>query len=190
MEVGKCKKKSDAFRSAQSISLRKMKKKKEKMRKPVEERRGSNNGSGGPSTTEEAIDGLVEFFNCLNIELYGIQAQENGESNPSGSTYEDPSSHPTQPDIQELEHMGALARDLILRIQLLRELFSPDSLAARALPDIRVHDGAASAEAMAAIAALGGDETTDALSEIIGATEATTHELPADEAAQPGPGTD
>lgn len=190
MEVGKCKKKSDAFLSAQSLSLRKMKKKKEKMRKPIEERRASNNMSGGPSSAEEAIDGLVEFFTCLNIQLQGIQAQESSESNLVGPTYDDPNNYASQNDIQELEDMGALARDLILRIQRLRDQFIPGSLAARALPDIRLQDGAESAEAMAAIAALGGDGANDALPETIGATEVDTDELPADEAAQHGSGTD
>lgn len=183
MEVGKCKKKSDAFLSAQSLSLRKLKKKKEKMRKPIEERRMSNNMSGGPSSAEEAIDGLVEFFTCLNAQLQGIQAQESSASNPPGSAYDDPNNYASQNDIQELEDMGALARDLILRIQRLRDQFIPGSLAARALPDIRLQDGVESAAAMAAVAVLGDGETNDAILETAGTIEIDPDELPADEEA-------
>lgn len=177
MEVGKCKKRSHAFLSAQSLSLKKLKKKKGKLRKPIEERRLSNNMVGGPSSAEEAIDGLVEFFNSLNVQLHGIQAQENSASDVAGSTYDDPLTYANQSDIQELEDMGALARDLIFRIQRLRDQFVPGSLAARALPDIRLQDVAESAEAMHVIAALAEDEANAARPEMTGAVEIEPEEL-------------
>lgn len=139
MVTGKCKKKSDAFISAQRLSSKKLKKRKEKLRKPVEARRTIV--PGGPSSAEEAIDGLVEFFTSLNVQLQGIHAQENSVAENPIPGYEDSQTYGNQNDIQELEDMGALARDLILRIQRLRDQFIPGSLAARALPDIRVQDG-------------------------------------------------
>jgi len=108
------------------------------MRKPLEERRSS---SGTPSATEEAIDGLVEFFTSLNAEFPGAPYTQEmnglGEDHPDFGAQTE-SGNPN--DIQELEDMGALARDLIRRIQRLRDQFRPGSLAALALPDIRVED--------------------------------------------------
>ena len=46
----------------------------------------------------------------------------------------------------EIEDVGDQARDLIRRIQGLRNQFQPDSVAARALPDIRVGDDDAGLE--------------------------------------------
>lgn len=138
---------------------------------------------GGPSSAEEAIDGLVEFFNSLNVQLHGIQAQESNASDVAGSAYDDPLTYANQSDIQELEDMGALARDLIFRIQRLRDQFVPGSLAARALPDIRLQDVAESVEAMHVIAALAEDEANAARPELAGAVEIEPDELLEDGAA-------
>jgi hypothetical protein len=140
MVSGICKRKSDAFLTAQQ-SLKKAKKGKEKLRKPVEERLGllRSRASETLSVTEEAIDGLVEFFNRVHSQLPGNQHQPDltvSSSRPSSSEAANDNSN----DIQELEDMGALARDLIRRIQRLRDQFRPGSLAALALPDIRVEE--------------------------------------------------
>lgn len=141
MVSGKCKRRSEAFLSAQSLSqsLKKMRKRKERMRKPLEERRTSLDGSGALTATEEAIDGLVEFFTSLNTPIpAGSRPEEaNAGQSPSPGT-SNPTTNTNFNDIQELEDMGALARDLIRRIQRLRDQFRPGSLAALALPAIRV----------------------------------------------------
>jgi hypothetical protein len=141
MVSGKCKRKSEAFLKAQSQSLKKLKKKNEKMRKPVVERRTSQGVGGNPSSTEQAIDGLVEFFTSLSTQYPATASQQQGEASSSSSsnTASSPETVSNNPDeIRELDDMGALARDLIRRIQRLRDQFRPGSLAAMALPDIRV----------------------------------------------------
>ncbi|KIX06666.1 uncharacterized protein Z518_04642 [Rhinocladiella mackenziei CBS 650.93] len=130
MLSGKCKRKSEAFLNSQSLShsLKKLKKRKDKIRKPLEERRMGS---------DEAIDGLVEFFSSLNMQFSGM----GHAPNMGASTSElDAPTRGNPDDIQELEDMGALARDLIRRIQRLRDQFRPGSLAALALPDIRLED--------------------------------------------------
>jgi hypothetical protein len=157
MISGKCKRKSEAFLKARSQSIKRLKKRKDKMRKPVEERRRSRGAAGNLSTTEQAIEGLVEFFTSLNTQYPATMGQQQGEaSSPSRSESASQSDVVSNnPDeIRELEDMGALARDLIRRIQRLRDQFRPGSLAAQALPDIRVEDGVqAAARLMAGNAA-------------------------------------
>jgi hypothetical protein len=157
MISGKCKRKSEAFLKARSQSIKRLKKRKDKMRKPVEERRRSRGAAGTLSTTEQAIEGLVEFFTSLNTQYPATMGQQQGEaSSPSRSESASQSDVVSNnPDeIRELEDMGALARDLIRRIQRLRDQFRPGSLAAQALPDIRVEDGVqAAARLMAGNAA-------------------------------------
>ncbi|KAK5034064.1 hypothetical protein LTR13_006664 [Exophiala sideris] len=134
MLTGRCKRKTEEFLRAQSQTLRKMKKRKDKRRKPVYDRQGE---SSHRSAAEDAIDGLVEFFTSLNT-----QFSETGHSEEVDAMLAlpevDPHSATNMNDIQELEDMGALARDLIRRIQRLRDQFRPGSLAALALPDIRL----------------------------------------------------
>ncbi|ETI29258.1 hypothetical protein G647_01711 [Cladophialophora carrionii CBS 160.54] len=144
MVSGKCKRKSEAFLKAQSQSMKRLKKRKDKMRKPLEERRMSQAAAGNLSATEQAIEGLVEFFTSLNMQYPGAigpqQAESSSSSQPESASRSDVLSN--NPDeIRELEDMGALARDLIRRIQRLRDQFRPGSLAAQALPDIRVEEG-------------------------------------------------
>lgn len=138
MVTGKCKKKSEAFLNAQS--MKRIKKKKDKVRKPLEQRRLSNGASRNSSSTEEAIDGLVEFFASLNAQIQGISPSDN--PGPSSRLLVDghSASQVNSSEIRELEDMGILARDLILRIQRLRDQLVPGSLAARALPDVRVQE--------------------------------------------------
>ena len=141
MVSGKCKRKSEAFMKAQSQSLKRLKKKKEKIRKPVEERRTSQVAGGNPSSAEQAIDGLVEFFTSLSAQYPTTNGQQQGEASSSSSvdvTSQLEGLNGNPDEIRELEDMGALARDLIRRIQRLRDQFRPGSLAAMALPDIRV----------------------------------------------------
>ncbi|KAL6243748.1 hypothetical protein RBB50_009181 [Rhinocladiella similis] len=164
MESGKCKRRSEAFLIAQSSS-RKMKKRRDRIRKPVEERRLG--GPGSLAATEEAIDGLVEFFTSLNTTTRttsphpppGASRSPTGNQHPPPVTDRQaamqallaprPMGHthhhhqhlvlpPDLNELQELEDMGLLARDLIRRIQRLRDQFRPGSLAAIALPDGRV----------------------------------------------------
>ncbi|KIW26497.1 uncharacterized protein PV07_09588 [Cladophialophora immunda] len=139
MRSGKCKRRSPAFLAARSWHSKKQKKRKDKMRKPLEARRTSVGPGGNPSSTEEAIDGLVEFFASLNTQSPSSDHPQTEASGPSrlnsgGQT----GAGGNQQDIQELEDMGALARNLIHRIQRLREQFPPGSLAALALPDIHI----------------------------------------------------
>jgi len=110
------------------------------MRKPVEERRSSPEGSGALTATEEAIDGLVEFFTSLSTQVPALGHPEgvHGTQAASSSVTAHPTTNTNLNDIQELEDMGALARDLIRRIQRLRDQFRPGSLAALALPAIRL----------------------------------------------------
>ncbi|KAL2427140.1 hypothetical protein ABEF95_009180 [Exophiala dermatitidis] len=160
MLTGKCKRKSEAFLRSQSASqnLKTRRRRKEKMRKPLEDRRADSTTNGSVSATEEAIDGLVEFFTSLNAHSTGMGQHDNttlvGELEPLPQTGAG-QSH----DIQELEDMGALARDLVRRIQRLREQFRPGSLAALALPDIRVEDEEEVSELIAAVGQAQG--TTD-----------------------------
>lgn len=153
MISGKCRRRSEAFLKAQTQSLKRLKKRKEKMRKPLEERRASQGSAGNLASTEQAIDGLVEFFTSLNTQYPNTTGQSQGEASSSSSQPEIPPlpdrGHNNSDEIRELEDMGAVARDLIRRIQRLREQFRPGSLAAMALPDIRVEDGAQAAARMA-----------------------------------------
>ncbi|EHY52164.1 uncharacterized protein HMPREF1120_00380 [Exophiala dermatitidis NIH/UT8656] len=152
MLTGKCKRKSEAFLRAQSASqkLKTRRRRKEKIRKPLEDRRTDSTTNDSVSATEEAIDGLVEFFTSLNAQSTGMGQHDHtilvGELEPLPQTGAGPNH-----DIQELEDMGALARDLIRRIQRLREQFRPGSLAALALPDIRVEDEEEVSELIAAV---------------------------------------
>ncbi|OAP55144.1 hypothetical protein AYL99_10844 [Fonsecaea erecta] len=143
MLTGKCRLKAPLFVAARAWRGKKQKKRKDKIRKPLEARRTSLGSGGNPSSTEEAIDGLVEFFTSLNTQYPGASHDQTEASGPSrsdnGGQIEGGSN---RQEIQELEDMGALARDLIRRIQRLREQFPPGSLAALALPDIRLEDEA------------------------------------------------
>ena len=138
MVTGKCKKKSEAFLNAQS--MKRIKKKKGKVRKPLEQRRLSNGGSSNSSSTDEAIDGLVEFFASLNAQIHGIGPSDSPRPSPHLSVDGQPTDQVNSSEIRELEDMGILVRDLILRIQRLRDQLVPGSLAARALPDVRVQE--------------------------------------------------
>ncbi|OAG37769.1 hypothetical protein AYO21_08012 [Fonsecaea monophora] len=143
MRSGKCKRRSPAFLAALSWHGKKPRKRKDKMRKPLEARRTSLGPGASPSSTEEAIDGLVDFFSSLNAQYPGtghFQIDAGGSGRSTGGGQTGAGSNPQ--DIQDLEDMGALARDLIRRIQRLRDQFPPGSLAALALPDIRLDDEA------------------------------------------------
>ncbi|KAK5255153.1 hypothetical protein LTS06_000566 [Exophiala xenobiotica] len=141
MLSGKCKRKSEAFLAAQSMS-KKLRKRKDKMRKPIEERRLSGS-PGSLSAAEEAIDGLVEFFTSLSMQYAGMSRPQDLALVSRAENHQHMVAAANLNDIQELEDMGALARDLIRRIQRLRDQFRPGSLAALALPDIRVEDDVA-----------------------------------------------
>jgi hypothetical protein len=125
-----------------SQSLRKLKKRRDKMRKPVEQRRSR---PGNP--TEEAIDGLVEFFTSLQGQFAGLSQYQPDVAQP-GSEVPDSSIYGSHDDIQELEDMGALARDLIRRIQRLREQVRPRSSTPMALPDMNQMERTAEALAI------------------------------------------
>ncbi|EXJ59344.1 uncharacterized protein A1O5_12225 [Cladophialophora psammophila CBS 110553] len=143
MRSGKCKRRTPAFLGARSWHSKKTKKRKDKIRKPLEARRTSHGSGASPSSTEEAIDGLVEFFTSLNVQYPSVSHPQTETSVPSRSGVDGQAEGGSnQHDIQELEDMGALARDLIRRIQRLRDQFPPGSLAALALPDIRLEDEA------------------------------------------------
>ncbi|KAK5240207.1 hypothetical protein LTR40_013990, partial [Exophiala xenobiotica] len=121
MLSGKCKRKSEAFLAAQSMS-KKLRKRKDKMRKPIEERRLSGS-PGSLSAAEEAIDGLVEFFTSLSMQYAGMSRPQDLALVSRAENHQHMVAAANLNDIQELEDMGALARDLIRRIQRLRDQF-------------------------------------------------------------------
>ena len=133
MASGKCKRRTEAFLDAQAASKRKGKRRKDKLKKPVEQRRGSASSSGGLTGAEmdEAMDGLVDFF----FTSLGTQDLPSGLPGAARELDLDDNG-----DLQEIEDVGAQARDLIRRIQSLRMQFRPGSIAARALPDVRFED--------------------------------------------------
>ena len=132
MANGKCKRRTEAFLDAQAEHKRKGKKRKDKIKKPVEQRRGST--SSGVSlagiVTDEGVEGIAEFFTNLNLQILPNDA-------PLAARELDLDSIG---DLQEIEDVGQLARDLIRRIQSLRGQFRPGSVAARALPDVRFEE--------------------------------------------------
>ena len=132
MISGKCKRRTEAFLNAQSATKRKGKTRKDKLKKPVEQRRGSASSgvSGHGAGTDEAMEGLADFFTNLNAQI--------GQTDGSVAGRE--LDFDNLGDLQEIEDVGALARDLIRRIQSLRGQFRPGSTAARALPDVRFED--------------------------------------------------
>ena len=132
MVSGKCKRRTEAFLNAQAASKRKGKKRKDKMKKPIEQRRGSISSGASLNGTgmDEALDGLSDFFMNLNAQL----GHRDGPGDARELNLDDIG------DLQEIEDVGTLARDLIRRIQSLRGQFRPGSIAARALPDVRFED--------------------------------------------------
>ncbi len=132
MGSGKCKRRTEAFLNAQAASKRKGKKKKDRIKKPVEQRRRSASSSGSltGAGVHEAMDGLADFFMSLTTQLL--------PGDPPAAARE--LDLDNDGDLQEVEDVGALARDLIRRIQSLRGQFRPGSIAARALPDVRFED--------------------------------------------------
>ena len=132
MVSGKCKRRTEAFLNAQAASKRKGKKRKDKMKKPIEQRRGSISSGASLNGTgmDEAMDGLSDFFMNLNAQL----GHRDGPGDARELNLDDIG------DLQEIEDVGTLARDLIRRIQSLRGQFRPGSIAARALPDVRFED--------------------------------------------------
>lgn len=132
MANGKCKRRTEAFLSAQAATKRKGKKRRDKIKKPVSQRRGSSSsgGSSNGAGMDEAIEGLADFFLNLNSQLLPNNS----------STLEVDFDLGNIGDLQEIEDVGVLARDLIRRIQSLRGQFRPGSFAARALPDVRFEE--------------------------------------------------
>jgi hypothetical protein len=132
MTNGKCKRKTAAYLDLQTSSKRKAKKRSTKIKKPVAQRSGSvSSGSiTSGAVTDEAMEALSEFFVNLNTQLHpdevSVAARELDMENLG--------------DLQEIEDVGQLARDLIRRIQSLRGQFRPGSEAARALPDVRFEE--------------------------------------------------
>jgi hypothetical protein len=131
MANGKCRKYTDAFLEARATQRgKKIKQKgKSKPRKPLEARRASNSSA----TPDDAAELLGEFSQMRLAE----HSTEEVASEPAPSQEE-------QGEIQEIEDVGHLARELITRIQTLRGQFRPGSLAALALPDVRLIDEAQS----------------------------------------------
>jgi hypothetical protein len=131
MANGKCRKLTNAFLEARAIQRgKKMKQKgKSKPRKPLEARRASNSSA----TPDDAAELLGEFGQ-MRLAEHSVEA---APADPAPSQEE-------QGEIQEIEDVGHLARELITRIQTLRGQFRPGSLAALALPDVRLIDEAQS----------------------------------------------
>jgi hypothetical protein len=160
MATGKCKKKTAAFIEAQNavreslnLGLKKLKvrKRKDKAKKPIDQRRGSSSSSGSTNANnlDEIMEGLNDFFTNLNaqhnVQFAPPSAAAEGEAGPSTARTLNLDQNS---DLQEIADVGALARDLIRRIQSLRGQFRPGSVAARALPDIRFEDLAASSQSL------------------------------------------
>lgn len=128
MACGKCKKFTEAFLAAQTAQSGRShrQKKSSKVRKPVESRRASHltavNWDEAAEFLSDFADMQIEGTPSLEERNADLQlAREDGE-------------------IQEIEDVGQLARELITRIQVLRGQFRPGSLAALALPDVRLID--------------------------------------------------
>jgi hypothetical protein len=115
-----------------SDGQRKGKKRKDKLKKPVEQRRGSTSSGASlnGAVPDEAMEGLADFFTNLNAQLLPVGASVSARELDLESIG----------DLQEIEDVGQLARDLIRRIQSLRGQFRPGSVAARALPDVRFEE--------------------------------------------------
>lgn len=122
IQAGTCKRKLAPIAVPQES---KKKKRRNKVRKPIEDRRAIPGNNGDRSSADDDMEGLVDFFEYLELQSR-LDLPRSDEEN--------------QDDIQQLEDMGQMARDLIRRIQRLREQFRPGSLATLVLPDIRVAD--------------------------------------------------
>lgn len=133
MAAGKCKKFTETFLMAQAAQggRSRRQKKKNKQRKPLEARRSPSTPAGA---SDEAAEFLSEF---QDMKLGGsVAAEEAGQAVELD--------HDEQGEIQEIEDVGQLARELITRIQTLRGQFRPGSTLALALPDVRLIDDAQS----------------------------------------------
>lgn len=133
MATGKCKKFTEVFLAAQTAESGRSRrqKKKTRLRKPLESRRPS---SSAAVTSDEAAEFLSEFAD-MRIDGTSAVEESNREQRPDREE---------SGEIQEIEDVGQLARELITRIQALRGHFRPGSLAALALPDVRMIDEAQS----------------------------------------------
>lgn len=127
MVNGKCKRRPN-YLSRKSSSKKKDKKRKNK--KPIEERKSYRATQQEGDALESSISDieLNEFFASMHLE----EEAEFGE---------------LPREIRELQDMGMMARDLIRRIQILRQQAGPGSAAAMALPDVRLENVANSNQA-------------------------------------------
>lgn len=133
MATGKCKKFTESFLKAQvdNGGRSRRQKKKNRLRKPLEARRSPSTPAGA---SDEAAEFLSEFQDMkIGGPSVRVEAGQNVELDHDG-----------QGEIQEIEDVGQLARELITRIQTLRGQFRPGSTLALALPDVRLIDDAQS----------------------------------------------
>lgn len=155
MVTGKCKRFTEAFLSAQATQSgrqrRLRRRPSRRISKAIETR--STPTTPGVAVPDEAAVLLSEFREMRLGELPLASTVSTGsavgdaaeaDNNPEAeATTEIDVDHDDQGEIQEIEDVGQLARELITRIQSLRGQFRPGSLAAMALPDVRLIDDAA-----------------------------------------------
>lgn len=133
MATGKCKKFTETFLTAQAAQggRSRRQKKKNRLRKPLEARRSPGTPAGA---SDEAAEFLSDFQDMrIGGPSVAEEARRTAELDPD-----------EQGEIQEIEDVGQLARELITRIQTLRGQFRPGSTLALALPDVRLIDDAQS----------------------------------------------
>jgi hypothetical protein len=90
-------------------------------------------GTNFSNIGDEAMEQVGEFMQWVSIsEPVGLVSSENVSRGVPSAQEED------EEDIRELTDMGAMARDLVRRIQRLRGQMRPGSAARSALPDLRM----------------------------------------------------
>ena len=129
MVNGKCKRLTEQFLAAQAVQNGRARRAKKSSASPMLRRKRTSSGSG-PTDPDSAALFLSEFSE-MRISASGPSASGDGPADLN---------HDEQGEIEEIENVGHLARELITRIQGLRGQFRPGSLAARALPDVRLID--------------------------------------------------
>ena len=108
-------------------------------------------GTNFSNINDEAMEQVGEFMQWVNLAEPASPAAKTVSVQLLGniSGLAPPAQEEDEEDIRELSDMGAMARDLVRRIQRLRRQMRPGSAARSALPDLRMdgdEDEMASAE--------------------------------------------
>lgn len=153
---GQCKRLTEAYLEAQANQAgraRRNKKPSSKLRHSTEHRLISGSATVDP----DAIASFIGDFAELRPD--GVRLTTTGTNQPEADV--------ANGEIEEIEHVGILARELITRLQGLRGQFQPGSPAARAIPDVRLMDEQAQSiiqHAQQAIASADSEESSEEVS--------------------------